>query len=338
MRQVWIARAGPPDTLEVREAADPVPRVGEVRIRVEASGVNFADILGRMGLYKGGPPIPYVPGYEVAGVIDAIGQGVPDLREGDKVFAATRFGGYSDVACVPHLQVFKRLDWMTVEDAAALPVNYLTAYIALLVMGSLRPGDRVLIHSAAGGVGLAAVDICRIVGAEAIGTASPHKHSFLLERGLKHVIDYRNEDYERAVMDLTAGKGVNLVLEAMGGIHWVKNYRLLMPTGRLVHFGISSAAPGKTRSLLAVARMLVQLPFYHPIKLMNDNRAVMGVNLNNLWEQMDMMRDWMRQIVAWYDEALFRPHIHRTFRFSKAAEAHHIIQDRKNIGKVLLIP
>ncbi|MFQ5399852.1 MAG: medium chain dehydrogenase/reductase family protein [Anaerolineae bacterium] len=338
MRQVWIARAGPPDTLEVREAADPVPRVGEVRIRVEASGVNFADILGRMGLYKGGPPIPYVPGYEVAGVIDAIGQGVPDLREGDKVFAATRFGGYTDVACVPHLQVFKRLDWMTVEDAAALPVNYLTAYIALLVMGSLRPGDRVLIHSAAGGVGLAAVDICRIVGAEAIGTASPHKHSFLLERGLKHVIDYRNEDYERAVMDLTAGKGVNLVLEAMGGIHWVKNYRLLMPTGRLVHFGISSAAPGKTRSLLAVARMLVQLPFYHPIKLMNDNRAVMGVNLNNLWEQMDMMRDWMRQIVAWYDEALFRPHIHRTFRFSKAAEAHHIIQDRKNIGKVLLIP
>ncbi|MCP4427205.1 MAG: zinc-binding dehydrogenase [Chloroflexi bacterium] len=338
MKQIWISKAGAPETLRIQEAPAPMPRSGEIRIRAEACGVNFADIIGRMGLYTGAPKIPYVPGYEVAGVVDAIGQGVPDFREGDKVFAATRFGGYSDVVCVPYKQVFKRLDWMTAVDAVALPVNYLTAYMMLVVMGSLRPGDKVLIHGAGGGVGLAALDICNIIGVETYGTASPEKHQFLLQRGLHYPIDYRNQDYERAVQDLTGRKGAQLILDPAGGKNWPKNYRLLSPSGRLIHFGVSSMAPGKRRSLLDTLRMLVWLPFYTPIKLMNDNKAVMGVNLGNLWDQADMLRDWMRQIVAWYDEALFRPHVDKTFSFEQAAEAHHYLQDRKNIGKVLLIP
>lgn len=338
MRQIWISKAGPPNVLQIQETPDPTPHSGEIRIRVAASGVNFADIMGRMGIYHGAPSIPFVPGYEVAGVVDRVGQGVPDFKEGDKVFAVTRFGGYSDVVCVPHKQVYKRLDWMTAADAAALPVNYLTAYMMLIVMGSLRPGDKALIHGAAGGVGLAALDICNIIGAETLGTASPGKHQFLLQRGLHQAIDYRNRDFEDVVQDLTGGRGVNLILDPVGGKNWPKNYRLLAPSGRLVHFGVSSMALGKRRSLLNLLRMLVWLPFYTPIKLMNDNKAVMGVNLGHLWERADLLQTWLRQIVAWYDEALFRPHVDRTFKFENAAEAHHYIQDRKNIGKVLLIP
>lgn len=338
MKQIWISKAGTPEVLQIQKAPDPLPRSGEVRIRGEASGVNFADVLGRMGIYRDGPKIPYVPGYEVAGVVDAVGQGVPDLKEGDKVFAATRVGGYSDVVCVPHKQVFKRLDWMSAEDGAALPVNYLTAYMALVVMGALQAGDKVLIHGAAGGVGLAALDICKIVGAEIYGTASPKKHDFLLEHGLHYPIDYRNQDYEQVVNDLTGGRGVQLVLDRLGGRHWIKNYRLLMPTGRLIHVGISSAVTGKRRSLLELLRTLIMVPFYTPLKLMNDNKAVAGVNLAHLWQYADVLRVWMRQIVNWYDEALFRPYIGRQFRFEQAAAAHHYIQDRQNIGKVLLIP
>lgn len=338
MQQIWIKKTGHPEVLELRDAPDPTPRSGEVRVRVEASGVNFADVLGRMGVYPDAPKRPYVPGYEISGKVELVGQGVPDFREGDAVFGLTRFGGYADVVCVPYKQLFKRLDWMSAEDGAALPLTYLTAYMMLIVMGSLHAGQKVLIHGAAGGVGLALLDICRILGAETFGTASPEKHEYLLSHGLTYAIDYRNQDYERAVMDLTGGKGVHLVLDPLGGIHWPKNYRLLMPSGRLIHYGISSLTPGKRRSYWSIFRGMVMLPFYTPLKLMRDNKAVIGVNLGHMWEQTAMLGSWMQQIVAWYDEVLFRPKIDRTFPLVEAAAAHHYLQDRKNIGKVLLLP
>lgn len=337
MKQIWISKAGPPEVLRLQETVDPIPRSGEVRLRVAAIGVNFADVLGRMGLYPDAPKIPYVPGYEVSGVVDAIGQGVPNLKEGDPAFALTRFGGYSDVVCVPYKQVFKRLSWMSAQEGAALPVNYLTAYQMLVVMGSLKPHDKVLIHGAAGGVGLAALDICRIIGAETFGTASLEKHDFLRQRGLNHPINYRNEDYERVVLNLTGGKGVQIVLDPLGSQHWPKNYRLLMATGRLVHFGVSAIATGKRRSRWEVLKLALRTPFYTPFRLMSDNKAVIGVNLGHLWEHVDLPRAWMKQIVAWYDEALFRPQIAATFPFGEAAAAHHYLQDRQNIGKVLLL-
>jgi NADPH:quinone reductase-like Zn-dependent oxidoreductase len=338
MKQIWISKAGPPEVLRLQDASDPIPRTGEVRVRVQAAGVNFADILGRMGVYSDAPKIPYVPGYEVAGIIDVVGQGVPNLKEGDAALAVTRFGGYSDVVCVPDKQVYKRLGWMPPEDGAAIPVNYLTAYQMLMVMGALHPGDKVLIHGAAGGVGLAALDICRIVGAETFGTASPEKHEFLRARGLEHPIDYRNQDYERVINDLTAGKGLHIILDPLGGIHWQKNYRLLMPTGRLIHFGVSVIANGKKRSRWEMFKTMVRVPIYTPYTLMKDNKAVIGVNLASMWGHMALQRDWMQQIIAWYDEALFRPHVDKTFRFDDAAAAHHYLQDRKNTGKVLLKP
>jgi NADPH:quinone reductase-like Zn-dependent oxidoreductase len=315
-----------------------VPRNGEVRIRVEASGINFADLLARLGVYPDAPALPFVPGYEVAGVIDLISQGVPNLKEGDAVLALTRFQGYSDVVCVPYRQVFPRFSWMTAADGAALPLNYLTAYQALVVMGSLRAGDRVLIHGAAGGVGLAALDICRIIGAETFGTASPEKHEILTSKGCQHVIDYRNHDYARFINDLTAGRGVQLILDPLGGRHWPKNYRLLSAAGRLIHIGMSSIVTGNRRSLLRIAREMIMIPFYNPLKLINDNKVVGGVNIGHLWDEMPMVRNWMAQLLSWYDEALFRPQIDHAFTFDQVAEAHQYIHDRRNVGKVLLTP
>ena len=338
MRQIWITKIGPPEVLQIREAPLPLPANGEVRIRVEAAGINFADIMGRIGLYRDAPEVPYVPGYEVSGTIDAISQGVTGFREGDPVLAVTRFGGYSDIICVPYQQVFKRLEWMSAIDGAALPVNYLTAYVALVVMGSVHPGDRVLIHNCAGGVGLAALEICKIIGAKTFGTASPSKHEKLQKMGLDHAIDYRNMDYERVIMKLTRERGLDIVLDPLGGRNWKKNYRLLAPTGRLVHFGASSMVGGKKRSLYRVLREIATLPYYTPLRLMQDNKSIAGINLAHLWDNVEMVRVWMDQITSWYDEALFRPTIDKTFPFNKAAEAHHYLQDRRNFGKVLLTP
>jgi synaptic vesicle membrane protein VAT-1 len=338
MKQVWITRAGPPEVLAIREGPDPTPRSGEVRVRVEAAGVNFADILGRQGVYPDAPPIPYVPGYEVAGVVDSVGQGVAGLKEGDRIMALSHFNGYSDVVCVSHKHAFHRLEWMKAEDGVALLLNYLTAYQALIVMGGLQSGQIVLIHNAGGGVGLAALDICKIVGAQAYGTASTGKHEFLLERGLSEAIDYRQQDYSLAVSELTSGRGVDVILDPLGGAHWRRNYELLAPAGRLIHYGASSVISGKRRSIWQMIKLSANLSFYTPLRLMKDNKAVAGVNLPLVWQHADLIRPWQEQIIAWYDEALFRPHVDRTFKLSQAAEAHHYLEDRKNIGKVVLVP
>ncbi len=339
MRQVWITRVGPPEVLELRNAPDPSPRPGEVRIRVKASGINFADIMARLGLYPDAPKLPAVVGYEVAGDIDAVGEGAAGAV-GDRVLALTRFGGYADVVCVPAEQVIKLPEGMTYEEGAAIPVNYLTAYQMLIQMGAVKEGERVLIHSAGGGVGLAAIDLCKVYGAEILGTASPSKHGVLRERGVHHLIDYRSQDYEREVKQLTNGRGVHVVLDAMGGEHWKKGYRCLAPTGRLVMFGLSSAATGKSRSLMSLLRTLLRTPFFSfpPPKLINDNKALIGVNLGHLWGETTMLVGWLHRILDWYREGKVRPTVGASFALDRAAEAHHYIQDRKNLGKVVLLP
>lgn len=339
MRQVWITRVGPPEVLELREAPDPAPRPGEVRIRARACGINFADIMARLGLYPDAPKLPAVVGYEVAGDIDAVGAGVA-RTVGEKVFAITRFGGYSDVVCVASEQAIPLPESLGYEQGAAIPVNYLTAYQMLIQMGALKAGERVLVHSAAGGVGLAAIELCRIYGAEVIGTASSAKHAMLRERGVAHLIDYTKQDYESEVKRLTAGRGVHIVLDAMGGEHWKKGFHCLAPTGRLVMFGMSNAATGKTRNLLSFVKTLLRTPIliFLPPSLINQNKAVIGVNLGHMWDETELLQRWLQQILAWHREGKIQPTVGERFPLAQAAAAHHYIQDRKNFGKVVLMP
>jgi NADPH:quinone reductase-like Zn-dependent oxidoreductase len=340
MRQIWITRAGAPEVLQIKEAPDPEPQAGEVRIRVEASGINFADILGRLGLYPDLPPIPVVPGYEVSGRIDAAGAGVDTGWIGRDAFALTRFGGYSDTVCVPVKQVFERPPGMSAQEAAAIPVNYFAAWQLLVIMGSLKRDETVLIHSVGGGVGIAATQLAKHLGARVIGTASAAKHAEMRALGVDHLIDYRTEDFETRVREVTGGRGVELILDPVGGESWKKGYRILAPTGRLGVFGISAAATGKGRSLLGMLRLLAGVPWlqFNPLSLMNANKGVFGVNQGHLWGEIDRLRGWAEALVALWRQGVVKPKIARSFRFDEAAAAHHFIQDRKNIGKVLLVP
>ena len=338
MRQVWITKKGGPEVLQVREAPDPEPKAGEVRIRVAAAGINFADVLARMGLYPDAPKLPAVVGYEVAGTVDRVGAGVEGIREGDRVGSATRFGGYSELVCVSDADAYPLPEGLSFEKAAAIPVNYLTAWIMLVWLGCVREGDRVLVHAAAGGVGQAALQICRWKGAEVIGTASASKHARLRELGVAHCIDYRTQDFLAEVKRITGGRGVDVALDAVGGDSFRRSYRALAPLGRLYVFGASALAPGKKMSIVSAARGLWAMPTFRPIPLMNANKGVHGVNLGHLWDQTELLGRMMREIVALVADRTFDPVVDRTFPFAQAGDAHAYIQDHKNFGKVLLTP
>jgi NADPH:quinone reductase-like Zn-dependent oxidoreductase len=193
VRAVVLTGRGGPEVLQVQERPDPPVGPGQVRIAVRASGINFAETMARVGLYPDAPPTPCVLGYEVAGVVEAVGDGVEGHALGDRVMAVTRFGGQAELVTVPAEQALPLPERLGFEQGAAFPVNYGTAYAALMIMGSLREGDRVLIHAAAGGVGIAATQIARNVGAEVFGTASASKHEAIRAQGVAHAIDYRTQ-------------------------------------------------------------------------------------------------------------------------------------------------
>jgi len=334
MRAVWIPRPGPPEVLEVREGAEPTVKPDQVLVRVRASGVNFADVAARLGVYPDAPPMPCVVGYEVAGTVEQVGQSVSTVRTGDRVLALTRFGGYADRVAVPAGQVFPMPAAMTFEEAAAVPVNYLTAILMLRFFGNVKEGERVLVHAAAGGVGMAAIQLCRIAGAEVIGTASASKHERLRQMGVSHCIDYRTEDFEEGVKRVTQGRGVDIALDATGAFR--KSYRCLAPLGRLVCFGLSQASSGMTPSRLRALLAVAQLPWFHPIRLMNDNKAVIGVNLGHLWDHLDLLRREVLSLLADYDAGRIKPVVGKTFPLENAAQAHRFMQERQNVGKVVL--
>jgi NADPH:quinone reductase-like Zn-dependent oxidoreductase len=336
MRQVYIVGRGGPEKLVLREAPDPQPRSDELRIRVKASGINFADILARQGLYPDAPPLPCVVGYEVSGTVDAVGPRADAAWIDKEAFALTRFSGYADCVCVPQAQAFEKPASLSHEQAAALPVNYLTAWQLLMVMGALKRGESVLIHNAGGGVGLAAIDIARHVGARIYGTASSGKHEFLKQRGLHTAIDYTRGDWLPELMSLTEGRGVELVTDPLGGAHWKKSYRALRATGRLGMFGASAATQSGLPGPLKLLTIGLSMPWFNPVGLMNRNRAVFGVNLGHLWHEVGKLRGWMEILLAGVNEGWVRPHVDRSFPLAQAGTAQAYIEARRNVGKVVL--
>jgi NADPH:quinone reductase-like Zn-dependent oxidoreductase len=322
--------------LEVREAPDPEPGEGEVRIKVDAAGVNFADALARMGLYPDAPKLPAVVGYEVAGVIDRVGKGVDASRVGEAVVAATRFGGYSSAVVVRTDNALKRPAGLEAQAAASIPVTGLTAWMMLEEMARIREGERVLVHSAGGGVGLVALDLIKHRRAIAIGTASKAKHAFLTERGYDQLIDYRTEDFERVLENAP----VDVILDPVGGESWSKGFRILRPGGKLICYGLSAASSGGTkRSVFTMLGTLWSVPWtkFNPIALLNANKGVMGVNMGHMWSDA-RMKTWMLRLVELWSSGVLRPHVHAAVPFDRAAEAHRMLHARENLGKVLLVP
>jgi NADPH:quinone reductase-like Zn-dependent oxidoreductase len=336
MHHIVIVRHGPPEVLEAHEAPDPAPGNGEVRIAVRAAGVNFADVLARLGLYPDAPKPPVVVGYEVSGVVDAVGRGVTTHRAGDRVVALTKFGGYADRVVVPAISAFAIPDALDDMAAAAIPVNYVTALLALYRLSNLTAGETVLIHGAGGGVGIAATQLARLRGATIIGTASATKHDAIRQQGVHHAIDYRTANVAAEVRRLTNGRGADVVLDPIGGPSFTESYELLAPLGRLVMYGVSSVVSGERRSMWHALTMVIRMPRFRPLRLMDSNRGVFGLNLGHLWSERHQLGEAMTLILREVGAGRLSPVVARTFPLEKAADAHRFIQSRGNIGKVVL--
>jgi len=339
MRAIWTTGTNGPGSLEVRETKDPEPGPGEVRIRVHAAGLCFAEVMAAQGLYPGAPKLPAVLGYEAAGVIDRVGEGVDERREGTHVVAMTHFGAHADVVCVPDQQALAIPHGKDFTEAAAIPVNYLTAYHILFRAATIRPGERVLIHMAAGGLGTAALQLCRTVdGIETFGTASAAKHAALREEGCDHPIDYHTADYAKEVRRLTAGEGVDVVLDPLGGADSRKGLKLLRPAGRLVNYGFANLTSGQRRNPVRVARQLASMPLLTPLQLMNANKAVAGVHIGRLVSRMDLLTAELTEVLALWAAGTITPRIDGTYPFAKAADAQRRILAHGNTGKIILTP
>jgi len=343
MKAVVLTGTGGYDVLRVQERPDPPIGPGEVRIAVKAAGINFADTLARVGLYPDAPKTPCVLGYEVAGEVESLGDGVEGFEVGDRVVAGTRFGGQAELVTVAASQVWALPDGLSFEQGAAFPVNYGTAYAALVVMGSLREGNRVLIHAAAGGVGISATQIARNAGAEIFGTASAAKHGAIREQGVAHPIDYRTLDFEREVMRLTDGEGVDLVIDALGPTSFRKGCRLLRPGGRLVMYGISENSDRGRRDIPATLKGLAKMPmatmpWWRSLMMMNENKGVFGLNMLKWWDKEGDFDRLVEPLMADLGEGRLQPVVAEAFPFERAGEAHQFIAERRNVGKVVLFP
>jgi len=343
MRAVVLTGTGGPEVLQVQERPDPPVGPGEVRIAVRAAGINFADTLARVGLYPDAPKTPCVLGYEVAGEVESVGDGVTEFAVGDRVMAGTRFGGQAELVTVPAAQTLPLPERLSFEQGAAFPVNYGTAYAALVVMGSMREGSRVLIHAAGGGVGISATQLARNAGAEVFGTASPGKHEAIRAQGVNHAIDYRSQDFEAEVMRITGGEGVDLIVDALGPTSFRKDYRLLRSGGRLVMYGLSENSDSGVRNIPATLKSLAKMPlatmpWWKSLMVMNENKGVFGLNMLSWWDREGNLDRVTEPLLADLEAGRIEPVVAEAFPFERAGEAHEFIAQRRNVGKVVLFP
>ena len=333
MRAIVITKHGAPEVLQVQERPDPTPGPGQVRIDVAASGVNFADTMARVGLYEDAPPLPSIVGYEVGGTVAQLGDGVTTLTVGQRVMASTKFGGYAEQVVVGEGDAIPIADTLSFEQAAAIPVNYATAWAGLIGYGCLQPGERVLIHAAAGGVGIAATQIAKRAGAEIWGTASPGKHDAIRAQGVEHAIDYTRDGWESGVPP------IDVVMDAIGGASFKRSYNLMRPGGRLIAFGASSTMSGDKRSLrTALPQAARMFRGFNLIEQMGQSKAVIGLNMLRLWEDRGSLRPWLDPLQEMMADGTVNPVVSDVVPFAQAPEAHRILGERRNVGKVVLVP
>jgi synaptic vesicle membrane protein VAT-1 len=345
MKLISIAKPGSFERLRLVEAADPKPGPGEVLVASRAAGVNFADVVVRLGLYESAKKYvgwPITPGFEFSGEVAALGEGVSDLQVGERVFGLTRFGGYASHLCVPRGQLFRVPSALSHAQAASFPVVHLTAYYALREILRTRPGrgERVLVHSAAGGVGLAALQLARADGLIPIGViGSSHKRDIALSYGAAHVIDKSTQALWPEVERIAPG-GLHYVLESNGAETLKQSYRHLRPTGRLVVYGFTTMlSRGSARpNWLKLAWEFLRTPRFHPLELLNLNKGVIGFNLSYLFEEQALLEEAMTRMLAELESGALRPLPVTEVPLADAADAHKALQSGTSVGKLVLVP
>jgi NADPH:quinone reductase-like Zn-dependent oxidoreductase len=338
VRALVITEHGAPEVLKVEERPDPEPGPGEVRVAVKAAGINFADLLARMGLYEDAPKPPCVVGYEFAGDVESTGEGVTGFSPGQRVLGGSRFGAYAELVVTGARELVPLPDDWSYDEGAAFVVHYVTAYAGLVRYGSLRAGEDVLLHAAAGGVGIASTQVARAEGAGTIyGTASPSKHDVIRSLGVDHPIDYTTGDFRKEVRRIAGeDRPLDVVMDAIGGSSFRRSWSLLGAGGRLVCFGASSMMSGEKRSVRTMARTLATMPIFHPVPMMRSSRSVIGLNMLKLWDAKGSFDEYLTPLREGIESGKLRPVVAEAFPLERGPDAHRYLAERKNIGKVVL--
>jgi len=336
MKSVILTKYGAPEVLEVRELKDLEPLNDQVRIKVHYAGINFAEIMARMKLYPGGPKPGSVLGGEVSGIIDKIGSDVQGLNIGDRVMGLTLNGSYSSQACINADTIIPLPEKFKLDEAAAFPVTYITAYMMMFDLGNLQDGDTFLIHGAGGGVGTAAIQLAKTKNIKIIGTSSSWKHDKLIKMGVDKCIDYNKDNTEKEIMNFTNGKGVDLIIDPIGAKNWKLSYRVLAKMGKLIIYGDQNLVKGDKLKPIVALKEMYSMPKYKPMDLMANNKAVMGYHLGRFKGHEWKVKRSIENLIKLVNNNDLHPIIDSKFSFEDAPKAHRHIQDRKNFGKVLL--
>lgn len=341
MRKIVVHSAGTYDHLRLEEHPDPVAGRGEVLVDVQAAGVNYADCVVRMGLYESAKKYvgwPITPGFEVAGTVAAVGEGVTDLAPGARVFGVTLFGGYASRVVVPRHQIFALPGRFTVEQAAGFPAVFMTAHFALHELLRLRPGMTVLVHSAAGGVGTSLLQLGKIAGCRMIGVVgASHKVETATRLGADAVIDKSRERLWAAAERL-APDGYDVILDANGVETLGQSYRHLAPAGKLVVYGFHTMLPrqGGRPNYAKLAIDFLRTPRFNPLDLCNDNKSVLAFNLSYLFAKTEILSEGMSRLVGWVEEGRIQAPPVKAMPIEQVAEAHRAIESGNTVGKLVL--
>ncbi len=335
-------RFGAPDVFQWAPCVIGELQPDEVLIRVNFIGVNYADIIARRGYYKWAGALPICPGFEIAGEIIARGEKAT-LPLGTKVLAVTKFGGYSEAVVAEQNRVWRIPESMGLEEAAAMPAVYLTAYHSLMEVMRIRRGEDILIQAVAGGVGIAALQIAKHIGLTVYGTASTEeKLQFARRCGLDFGINYVRDNFEIAMRQLTKNRGVKFLLDSLGGNGLRQGIRCLKPTGHAVTIGAAGIVPPQGMSWQSakewkrIAGEFIRGGVYHPFYLIERNITLSGVQVLLLWDELEYFHRVMHELMAWHEAGVIKPHIDAVFPLDRVAEAHRMMEQRQSKGKVLL--
>jgi len=337
MKAIHLIKNGKANqAFETRDIATPKPKAGEVQISVAAFGLNFADVMARKGMYQDAPPLPSVLGYDVAGVVSEIGEGVTTLKVGDRVTAMTRFGGYAEVVVTDQRAAAKIADNIDYATATALTTQYCTAYFAAAEMVNLNRGDSVLIHSGAGGVGSALIQYALHKGCTVFSTAgSDAKVALLQQNGVHYPINYNTQDFEAIIKRTTNNAGVDVIFDAVGGSYVRKGFNTLAHGGRIVCYG---AADLSSKNIFGKLKAALAFGIYHPVVFMMNSKSMIGVNMLRIADnKQDVLQRCLKNVIELTNQGVFKPDIGKVFPVAELASAHEFLENRGSTGKIALL-
>ena len=337
MKAIYLVKYGKSNTaFEIREVDTPEVSDDQVLIKVEAFGINFADVMARLGLYKGAPPLPALLGYEVVGHVEKFGSNVQNIKVGDRVSAMTHFGGYAEYAVGQKEVACVIPESMSAGTAVALATQYTTAYFLSHNMANIQEGDKVLVHAAAGGVGTALVQMALHKKCLVFGTcSSSDKIDYLRKNGVHHPINYLEKDFVSEIRTILGTGGLDIIFDPVGGLSVRKGYKLLGAGGRLVSYGVSSM--NRTKSILGKIRVLAQFGIYHPLQFLSNSRGMIGVNMLKIGEDNpEKVAMAMKAVIALAQNGIIKPFVGGEFKVAQMAEAHEYLESRKSMGKIVV--